>query len=154
MASSALLTHRIETDVYQILHSERITLKEWDHVQFVASTQLKCKRRPRREQSSFCRLCVIDSEVVFSTSLQEVEDMRNCYDGLISAAAATTNSVYGTDGLTSDVKLFAITQLCRMFVTECLLAYAEFSEALEELGGCFLAKTALNGDDDDSGKHI
>ncbi|KAG2658703.1 uncharacterized protein At2g33490-like isoform X1 [Panicum virgatum] len=53
---------------------------------------------------------------------QEVEDMRNCYDGLISAAAATTNSVY------------------------------EFSEALEELGGCFLAKTALNGDDDDSGR--
>jgi len=56
--------------------------------------------------------------------LQEVEDMRNCYDGLISAAAATTNSIY------------------------------EFSEALEELGGCFLAKTALNGDDDDSGKNI
>jgi hypothetical protein len=41
-----------------------------------------------------------------------------------------------------------------MFVTECLLANAEFSEALEELGGCFLAKTALNGDDDDSGKHM
>jgi len=91
---------------------------------------------------------------VFSTSLQEVEDMRNCYDGLISAAAATTNSVYGTDGFISDVKLLAITQLCPMFVTECLLAHAEFSEALEELGGCFLAKTALNGDDDDSGKHI
>ncbi|KAK3158039.1 hypothetical protein QOZ80_2AG0132070 [Eleusine coracana subsp. coracana] len=53
---------------------------------------------------------------------QEVEDMRNCYDGLISAAAATTNSVY------------------------------EFSEALEEMGSCFLAKTALNGDDDDSGR--
>ncbi|KAK3154199.1 hypothetical protein QOZ80_2BG0187540 [Eleusine coracana subsp. coracana] len=48
--------------------------------------------------------------------------MRNCYDGLISAAAATTNSVY------------------------------EFSEALEEMGSCFLAKTALNGDDDDSGR--
>ncbi|KAL6899861.1 hypothetical protein ACP4OV_006519 [Aristida adscensionis] len=53
---------------------------------------------------------------------QEVEDMRNCYDGLISAAAATTNSVY------------------------------EFSEALEEMGSCFLAKTALNGDDDESGR--
>ncbi|XP_062223237.1 uncharacterized protein At2g33490-like [Phragmites australis] len=53
---------------------------------------------------------------------QEVEDMRNCYDGLISAAAATTNSVY------------------------------EFSEALEEMGSCFLAKTVLNGDDDDSGR--
>ncbi|PWZ03952.1 Uncharacterized protein Zm00014a_011951 [Zea mays] len=56
---------------------------------------------------------------------QEVEDMRDCYDGLIAAAAATTNSVY------------------------------EFSEALEELGGCFLAKTALNGDDDDdSGSRV
>jgi hypothetical protein len=33
--------------------------------------------------------------------------------------------------------------------------YVEFSEALEELGGCFLAKTALNGDDDDdSGKQL
>jgi hypothetical protein len=36
---------------------------------------------------------------------------------------------------------------------ESLLVYAEFSEALEEMGSCFLAKTALNGDDDDSGKH-
>ncbi|TVU29937.1 hypothetical protein EJB05_21533, partial [Eragrostis curvula] len=58
----------------------------------------------------------------FCAVFQEVEDMRNCYDGLISAAAATTNSVY------------------------------EFSEALEEMGSCFLAKTALNGDDDDSGR--
>jgi hypothetical protein len=41
-----------------------------------------------------------------------------------------------------------------MFLIENLMVYAEFSEALEELGGCFLAKTALNGDDDDSGKNI
>lgn len=47
---------------------------------------------------SVCCAYVIDSEVGFSTSLQEVEDMRDCYDGLIAAAAATTNSVYGTDG--------------------------------------------------------
>lgn len=40
-----------------------------------------------------------------------------------------------------------------LVVTESLVC-AEFSEALEELGGCFLAKTALNGDDDDSGKNI
>jgi hypothetical protein len=34
-----------------------------------------------------------------------------------------------------------------------VFVYAEFSEALEEMGSCFLAKTALNDDDDDSGKH-
>jgi hypothetical protein len=27
--------------------------------------------------------------------MQEMEEMRNCYDSLLSAAAATTNSVYG-----------------------------------------------------------
>ncbi|KQJ99620.1 uncharacterized protein At2g33490 [Brachypodium distachyon] len=53
---------------------------------------------------------------------QDVEEMRNCYDCLLSAAAATTNSVY------------------------------EFSEALEEMGSCLLTKTALNDDDDDSGR--
>jgi len=61
-----------------------------------------------------------------------------------------------TDGLTSDIELLSNAQLhcVPMFVSESLLVYAEFSEALEELGGCFLAKTALNGDDDDSGKNI
>ncbi|XP_015689429.1 uncharacterized protein At2g33490 [Oryza brachyantha] len=53
---------------------------------------------------------------------QDVEEMKNCYDGFISAAAATMNGVY------------------------------EFAEALEELGSCLLAKTALNDDDDDSGR--
>jgi hypothetical protein len=53
---------------------------------------------------------------------QDVEEMRNCYDGFISAAAATTNGVY------------------------------EFAEALEELGSCLLAKPVLNDDDDDSGE--
>ncbi|XP_052141225.1 uncharacterized protein At2g33490-like isoform X1 [Oryza glaberrima] len=53
---------------------------------------------------------------------QDVEEMRNCYDGFISAAAATTNGVY------------------------------EFAEALEELGSCLLAKAVLNDDDDDSGR--
>ena len=53
---------------------------------------------------------------------QDVEQMRKCYDGLLSAAAATTNSVY------------------------------EFSEALEEMGSCLLAKNALNDEDDDSGE--
>ncbi|KAL6652793.1 hypothetical protein ACP70R_011718 [Stipagrostis hirtigluma subsp. patula] len=53
---------------------------------------------------------------------QELEEMRNCYDSLLSAAAATTNSVY------------------------------EFAEAMEEMGTCLLEKTALNYDDDECGR--
>ncbi|CAM0904868.1 unnamed protein product [Alopecurus aequalis] len=53
---------------------------------------------------------------------QEMEEMRNCYDSLLSAAAATTNSVY------------------------------EFAEAMEEMGTCLLEKTAIDHDDDDSGR--
>ncbi|KAJ3697236.1 hypothetical protein LUZ61_000941 [Rhynchospora tenuis] len=49
---------------------------------------------------------------------EEVQEMRNCYDSLLSAAAATLNSVF------------------------------EFSEALEEMGTCLLEKTAMNDDDD------
>ncbi|PSS30309.1 BAR domain protein [Actinidia chinensis var. chinensis] len=47
-----------------------------------------------------------------------MQDMRNCYDGLLSAAAATTNSAY------------------------------EFSESLRDMGTCLLEKTALNDDDE------
>ncbi|RLM73969.1 uncharacterized protein C2845_PM15G06560 [Panicum miliaceum] len=53
---------------------------------------------------------------------QEMDEMRNCYDSLLSAAAATTNSVY------------------------------EFAEAMEEMGTCLLEKAALNYDDDESGR--
>ncbi|KAJ4891556.1 Uncharacterized protein Rs2_31304 [Raphanus sativus] len=49
---------------------------------------------------------------------QEVQDMRDCYDSLLSAAAATANSAY------------------------------EFSESLRELGACLLEKTALNDDEE------
>ncbi|KAG9446283.1 hypothetical protein H6P81_012411 [Aristolochia fimbriata] len=49
---------------------------------------------------------------------QDMEDMRNCYDSLLSAAAATANSAY------------------------------EFSESLGEMGACLLQKTALNDDED------
>ncbi|KAJ4790888.1 hydroxyproline-rich glycoprotein family protein [Rhynchospora pubera] len=49
---------------------------------------------------------------------EEVQEMRNCYDSLLSAAAATLNSVF------------------------------EFSEALEEMGTCLLEKTAMSDDDD------
>ncbi|KAJ0240138.1 Uncharacterized protein HA466_0228160 [Hirschfeldia incana] len=49
---------------------------------------------------------------------QDVQDMRDCYDSLLSAAAATANSAY------------------------------EFSESLRELGACLLEKTALNDDEE------
>ncbi|CAN8287572.1 unnamed protein product [Cochlearia groenlandica] len=49
---------------------------------------------------------------------QDVKDMRDCYDSLLSAAAATANSAY------------------------------EFSESLRELGACLLEKTALNDDEE------
>ncbi|PUZ46894.1 hypothetical protein GQ55_7G119800 [Panicum hallii var. hallii] len=55
-------------------------------------------------------------------AVQEMGEMRNCYDSLLSAAAATTNSVY------------------------------EFAEAMEEMGTCLLEKAALNYDDDESGR--
>ncbi|KAG8365828.1 hypothetical protein BUALT_Bualt17G0012500 [Buddleja alternifolia] len=49
---------------------------------------------------------------------QAMNDMRDCYDRLLSAAAATANSAY------------------------------EFSESLREMGDCLLEKTALNDDED------
>ncbi|CDY37713.1 BnaA04g19550D [Brassica napus] len=49
---------------------------------------------------------------------QDVKEMRDCYDSLLSAAAATANSAY------------------------------EFSESLRELGACLLEKTALNDDEE------
>ncbi|KAI3713915.1 hypothetical protein L1987_72503 [Smallanthus sonchifolius] len=52
---------------------------------------------------------------------QDMQDMRDCYDSLLTAAASTTNTAY------------------------------EFSESLQEMGGCLLQKTALS-DDEDSGR--
>ncbi|XP_022991417.1 uncharacterized protein At2g33490-like isoform X1 [Cucurbita maxima] len=49
---------------------------------------------------------------------RDMEEMRDCYDSLLSAAAATENSAY------------------------------EFSVSLQEMGACLLQKTALNDDED------
>ncbi|XP_021727527.1 uncharacterized protein At2g33490-like isoform X1 [Chenopodium quinoa] len=49
---------------------------------------------------------------------EEMQDMRNCYDSLLSAAAATANSAY------------------------------EFSESLREMGGCLQEKADLYKDDE------
>nr|XP_043616872.1 uncharacterized protein At2g33490-like isoform X2 [Erigeron canadensis] len=49
---------------------------------------------------------------------KDVEDLRNCYDSLLSAAAATANSIF------------------------------EFSESLSEMGTCLLYKTTADTDDE------
>ncbi|KAK4783830.1 hypothetical protein SAY86_018198 [Trapa natans] len=49
---------------------------------------------------------------------QDLDDMKDCYESLFAAAAATTNTAY------------------------------EFSESLRELGSCLLEKTALNDDEE------
>ncbi|KAM0947110.1 hypothetical protein DsansV1_C08g0082671 [Dioscorea sansibarensis] len=51
-------------------------------------------------------------------AVQDMQDMRSCYDSLLSAAASTANSAY------------------------------EFSESLREMGTCLLEKTALNDDEE------
>ncbi|XP_076916010.1 uncharacterized protein At2g33490-like [Bidens hawaiensis] len=56
-----------------------------------------------------------------SQASQDMQDMRDCYDSLLTAAASTTNTAY------------------------------EFSDSLQEMGSCLLAKTALS-DDEDSGR--
>ncbi|KAI4366770.1 hypothetical protein MLD38_022601 [Melastoma candidum] len=52
-----------------------------------------------------------------ANSSKDMQDMRNCYDSLLSAAAATANSAY------------------------------EFSKSLHEMGICLLGKTSLHGDE-------
>ncbi|CAJ1789632.1 unnamed protein product [Sphenostylis stenocarpa] len=49
---------------------------------------------------------------------KDMQDMRDCYDSLLSAAAATQNSAY------------------------------EFAESLQEMGTCLLEKTSLNDDEE------
>lgn len=37
----------------------------------------------------------IEIEIQMLSALQDMHDMKNCYDSLLSAAAATANSAYG-----------------------------------------------------------
>lgn len=53
---------------------------------------------------------------------QDMQDMRDCYDTLLSAAAATASSAY------------------------------EFAESLRDMGSCLLEKTALNDHEEETGK--
>lgn len=70
------------------------------------------KRHRHDIQRSFAQLDEL------SRASQDMEDMRDCYDSLLSAAAGTTNNAY------------------------------EFSESLQEMGSCLLEKTALSDDED------
>ncbi|WOL03738.1 hypothetical protein Cni_G12458 [Canna indica] len=73
-------------------------------------------RKHEHREKRVGRLQTYQDEVLQAS--QDMFDMRNCYDSLLSAAASTVNSAY------------------------------EFSEALKELGSCLLEKTALNDDEE------
>ncbi|CAH9080291.1 unnamed protein product [Cuscuta europaea] len=72
---------------------------------------LKHERRERKIRS-------LTQEDELAKATQDMVDMRDCYDRLLSAAAATVNSVY------------------------------EFSESLREMGDCLLEKTSLSDDEE------
>ncbi|KAL8139997.1 hypothetical protein V2J09_006018, partial [Rumex salicifolius] len=73
------------------------------------------QKQDGKERRDFHFPAKLDELVLAS---QEMQDMRNCYDGLLSAAAATANSAY------------------------------EFSESLRDLGSCLLEKTVLCNDEE------
>ncbi|KAL6011719.1 hypothetical protein ACLOJK_002183 [Asimina triloba] len=72
-------------------------------------------RHDVKEKKDHHRLAQLDE---LEQANQDMLDMRNCYDSLLSAAAATTNSAY------------------------------EFSESLREMGACLLERTAQNEDEE------
>ncbi|ONK77891.1 uncharacterized protein A4U43_C02F11940 [Asparagus officinalis] len=76
----------------------------------------KSDSKDKKDHRHHDRQPAMRDELVHAT--QDMLDMKRCYDSLLSAAAATTNSAY------------------------------ELSEALEEMGTCLLKKTALNEDED------
>ncbi|KAJ7976271.1 Hydroxyproline-rich glycoprotein family protein [Quillaja saponaria] len=68
-----------------------------------------------KEQANFQPSVKFDE---LAQATKDMQEMRNCYDSLLSAAAATANSAY------------------------------EFSESLREMGSCLLEKTALHDDEE------
>ncbi|KAI4350468.1 hypothetical protein L6164_004920 [Bauhinia variegata] len=66
-----------------------------------------------KEKTDFQPLLSLDE---LDQAAKDMQEIRNCYDALLSAAAATTNSAY------------------------------EFSESLREMGDCLLEKSATNDD--------
>uniref|UniRef100_A0A2N9HP41 BAR domain-containing protein n=1 Tax=Fagus sylvatica TaxID=28930 RepID=A0A2N9HP41_FAGSY len=74
-------------------------------------------RNDAKEKREFLPPAHLDE---LAQAAQDMQEMRNCYDSLLSAAAATANSAY------------------------------EFSESLREMGNCLLEKTTLHDDEESS----
>ncbi|KAF9663521.1 hypothetical protein SADUNF_Sadunf17G0060000 [Salix dunnii] len=73
------------------------------------------KRRETKDKFDLLPPAQLDD---LAQAARDMQDMRNCYDSLLFAAAATANSAY------------------------------EFSESLREMGSCLLEKTALHDDEE------
>ncbi|RAL38670.1 hypothetical protein DM860_002648 [Cuscuta australis] len=81
-------------------------------------TPLKTLRAALRHEKRERKIRSLTQEDELAQATQDMVDMRDCYDRLLSAAAATVNSVY------------------------------EFSESLREMGDCLLEKTSLSDDEE------
>uniref|UniRef100_A0A6N2MY93 BAR domain-containing protein n=1 Tax=Salix viminalis TaxID=40686 RepID=A0A6N2MY93_SALVM len=73
------------------------------------------KRRETKDKFDLLPPAQLDE---LAQAARDMQDMRNCYDSLLFAAAATANSAY------------------------------EFSESLREMGSCLVEKTALHDDEE------
>jgi len=79
--------------------------------------------------------------------------MRDCYDTLLSAAAATASSAYGRVG-TLEYRSFIHSLFSSSFQALNMIYYSlltEFSESLRDMGSCLLEKTALNDHGEETG---
>ncbi|KAG6621797.1 hypothetical protein I3842_Q003700 [Carya illinoinensis] len=73
--------------------------------------RLALHKNDAKEKTGFLPSAHLDE---LAQAAKDMQEMRNCYDSILSAAAATTNSAY------------------------------EFSESLREMGACLLEKTVLH----------
>ncbi|CAK7336100.1 unnamed protein product [Dovyalis caffra] len=86
---------------------------------------------------------------------RDMHDMRDCYDSLLSAAAATANCAYALDmELFRSYESHFVHDMCSVNEMRLHHSYpsSEFSESVREMGACLLEKTALNDDDEESGR--
>ncbi|KAB5516222.1 hypothetical protein DKX38_026870 [Salix brachista] len=84
------------------------------------------KRRETKDKFDLLPPAQLDE---LAQAARDMQDMRNCYDSLLFAAAATANSAYEFSNLTP-------------------FALSEFSESLREMGSCLVEKTALHDDEE------
>ncbi|KAJ9549405.1 hypothetical protein OSB04_021948 [Centaurea solstitialis] len=89
-----------------------------------------------------------------SQASQDMVEMRDCYDSLLSAAAGTTKQCicsYKYDGFLQILFIVLPSSWEFIHLANYDRSISEFSESLQEMGDCLLAKTALS-DDEDSGR--